>query len=183
MEKAGAEIKRDLEWAFLHNTTATDGTTTSAGVAGTVPGLQPGVPGVQNPTTANNYPSATGVGGAAGTTLTNVRKTAGFQGLVAAVGATSPDAIVAPGGTNTVTVNKDISGRTGTGVVTALNETDLFDLTKDLYLAGAQPNIIMFHPSQAKFFSGLMELSGSAGNRQRMFDGAADTKVNTYVSV
>ncbi|MEX5297108.1 DUF5309 family protein, partial [Kocuria sp. CPCC 205268] len=64
----------------------------------------------------------------------------------------------------------------------ALTEAALFDLTYQLYLAGACPTVIMYHPKHAQFFSSLMEAQGSGKNRVRMFDGASDTKVSTYVS-
>ena len=113
MEKKGKEIKRDLEYALLHNVAQ------EAGDAGTA------------------------------------RKTAGFRGLVAAVGVADPD-------TGAV-VHKDVSGGTG------LDETNLFDLTYELYIAGSSANIIMFHPKHASFFSALQERE-TGGNRQRIFE-------------
>ncbi|MCS5737568.1 DUF5309 domain-containing protein, partial [Herbiconiux daphne] len=128
LEKAGKEIKRDLEWALLNNGAVQDG-------------VKPGVP----------------------TTNAQVRRTAGFQALVAPLNQASPEdtaAIV------------HISG--------ALTEDNLFLVDNGLYLAGSCPDIIMFHPSHAQFFSSLME--NTAGTRQRMFDGADDTRLNVYVS-
>ncbi|MCS5737468.1 DUF5309 domain-containing protein, partial [Herbiconiux daphne] len=133
MEKAGAEIKRDLEWAFLNNGAASEGlgaltATNAITTAGTPPVPNP----VAAASLANSYNGLSLV--QTGTTGQNgARVTAGFKALVSTQ--PSPDAIQ-----GTVTVVKDTAG-------TGLTETDLFGLTEALYEAGAQPNIIMFHPS------------------------------------
>ena len=95
----------------------------------------------------------------------NARKTAGFQALVAASGVADTD-------TGAV-VNKTTSI---SGVIT---ETELFDLTYNLYLAGANADTIMFHPKYASFFSSLQEKTGT-GNRVRMFENTP--KLSVYVS-
>lgn len=95
----------------------------------------------------------------------NARKTAGFQALVAAPGVADTD-------TGAV-VNKTTSI---SGVIT---ETELFDLTYNLYLAGASADTIMFHPKYASFFSSLQEKTGT-GNRVRMFENTP--KLSVYVS-
>ena len=95
----------------------------------------------------------------------NARKTAGFQALVAASGVADTD-------TGAV-VNKTTSI---SGVIT---ETELFDLTYNLYLAGASADTIMFHPKYASFFSSLQEKTGT-GNRVRMFENTP--KLSVYVS-
>ena len=95
----------------------------------------------------------------------NARKTAGFQALVAASGVADPD-------TGAV-VNKTTSI---SGVIT---ETELFDLTYNLYLAGANADTVMFHPKYASFFSSLQEKTGT-GNRLRMFENTP--KLSVYVS-
>lgn len=123
MEKAGKEIKRDLEHAFLHQEAKVDG---SAGTA---------------------------------------RETAGFRGLVAAKGVADVDtgAIV----------------HVDTAAANTITEADLFGLTYNLYLAGSNANIIMFHPKHASFFSALQERTGGA-NRQRIFENTP--KFSVYVS-
>lgn len=174
MEKAGAEIKRDLEYAFLHNGAAVD----------------LAAPGTSNLNAGGTYnlgkSEATGTPDNVGANLTGsgvsapnkARKTAGFEALVS--GDASPDAIQ-----GTVTVKQTAPAlAVADGGVTGqfgFKEADVFGLTESLYEAGAQPNIIMYHPAHAKTFSGMME-SGTNSNRQRMFDGASDTKINTYVA-
>lgn len=125
MEKAGKEIKRDLETILLSAQAKDDGSAATA------------------------------------------RKTAGFQGLVAAKDAADAD-------TGAV-VNKETKT---SGVVT---EAELFDLTYNLYLSGSKANIIMFHPSHASFFAALMENAPPTTSRAKMFDGM-DTKFNHFVS-
>jgi hypothetical protein len=102
------------------------------------------------------------VDGDAGT----ARKTAGYPGLVAALGVADAD-------TGAI-VNKDVL------VDGTLTEVDLFDITYELYIAGSSANIIMFHPKHATFFSALQERSGAEGNRQRIFENT--TKFAVYVS-
>lgn len=127
MEKAGKEIKRDLEMSFLTNGAKVEEDTTESDPADWVG-----------------------------------RKTAGFLGLVAAKDATDDD--------------------TGAKVhfSATLTEANIWEMTYNLYLSGACANIIMFHPSHASFFSSLMEVG--TGTRVRMFDGAKDQRVNTYVT-
>lgn len=124
MEKAGKEIKRDLELAFLTQEAKVDGSSTVA------------------------------------------RETAGFKGLVAALGVADADtgAIV----------------RKETAAVDTITEADLFDLTYNLYLSGSNANIIMFHPKHAAFFSSLQEKSGGGANRMRMFENTP--KLSVFVS-
>lgn len=93
------------------------------------------------------------------------RKTAGFQALVAALNAADPD-------TGAV-VHKE------TAVIGTLTETELFDLTYNLYLSGANADTIMFHPKHATFFSALQEKT-TGGNRLRMFENTP--KLSVYVS-
>lgn len=124
MEKAGKEIKRDLEVIFLSDQDRVDGDAT-----------------------------------------TTPRKTAAFQKLVAAFEVADPD-------TGAV-VHKAMAGETPT-------ESEIFDITYNLYISGSKANIIMFHPKFASFFSSLMEVSQS-GNRVKLFDGE-DTRYNKYVT-
>jgi hypothetical protein len=102
------------------------------------------------------------VDGDAGT----ARKTAGYPGLVAALGVADAD--------TSAIVNKDVL------VDGTLTEVDLFDITYELYIAGSSANIIMFHPKHATFFSALQERSSTEGNRQRIFENT--TKFAVYVS-
>lgn len=140
MEKAGKEIKRDLELALLRNGKAAEEVTTGA--------------------------ADTWVG----------RKTAGFAGLVGGnVADTSKDQNAPDPDTGAVVFqNTAADGK--------FTEAELFKLTYELYIAGSNANIIMFHPKHASIFSSLMETSAAGGTRERMFDGATDTRVNTYVS-
>lgn len=48
-----------------------------------------------------------------------------------------------------------------------LNEKLLFETTAALYTEGADPTLIMYHPSQAEFFASLQEKSGT---RMRIFE-------------
>lgn len=131
MEKAGKEIKRDLEMSLLQNGAAVAGDGSTA------------------------------------------RTTAGFKALVGT-------------GANGKTPDPDTKAVVVRDAATAgkLVEKDIFDMTYNLYISGSNANIIMFHPKNASFFSSLMETAaGSTGqNRQRMFDGAKDTRFNVYVS-
>lgn len=150
MEKAGAEIKRDLEHAFLTQGDVDEGTKATTAT----------------PPAAQNVDS-------------QARKTAGFKGLVDDGDVETVD------GANLKVVLTQVQADIPTGVKAGeygFKEDQLFTLTSNLYEVGAAPNIIMFHPSHAKIFSGLMENGLTAGSRQRMFDGADDTKINTYVA-
>lgn len=93
------------------------------------------------------------------------RKTAGFEGLVAAEGAADPD-------TGAVVHKKS-------GTPDTFTEDQLFDLTYQMYIAGAACDTIMFHPTHASFFASLQEKT-SGGNRQRMFENV--TKLVVHVS-
>lgn len=120
MEKAGKEIKRDLELAFLTQGAKVEGSNVAA------------------------------------------RTTAGFKGLVAVKGAACPDtkAIV----------------HTDTAAAGIVAEKDIFGMTYNLYLAGSNANIIMFHPKHASVFSALQE----TGGRQRIFENTP--KFSVFVS-
>ena len=124
MEKAGKEIKRDLEMSLL---------------------------------SANEKKVGNG--------STVARLTAGFKALVAAVDEEDDD--------TGAKVHFGIAG-------SDLAESDIWEMTYNLYLSGACADTIMFHPSHAAFFSSLMEVG--TGSRKRMFDGSKDTKINTYVT-
>lgn len=123
MEKAGKEIKRDLEFAFLNNTEKNAGDTS------------------------------------------NPRETAGFAKLVG----TGDDHKTPDPDTGAVVFKETAAA--------APTETELFDMTYQLYLAGSDANVIMFHPEQASFFSSLMEVGVG---RTKMIDNM-DTKLNKFV--
>ncbi|MGL5582384.1 MAG: SU10 major capsid protein, partial [Cetobacterium sp.] len=94
------------------------------------------------------------------------RTTDGFFKLVAAKDAAQAD-------TGAV-VHKN----TGNADVT---EEQLFDLTTNLYLAGSEANVIMYHPELSSFFASLMETSSVAGGtRMKMIDNM-ETKLNRFV--
>lgn len=94
-------------------------------------------------------------------------KTDCFQALVAPVN-------VADNATTAV-VHKETAA---SGVIT---EAELFDLTFNLYMAGSEANIIMFHPKHASFFASLAETNVQGSNRMKMFEGLSD-KYQKYVS-
>ena len=125
MEKAGLEIKRDLEYTFLNQ------------------------------------------GGGTISTSTGVRKTSGFAALVATLSKADTD-------TGAV-VHKE------TASATKFTEKEIFDLTYNLYLAGANANHIMFHPKHHILFSKILNGQESTStHRFRMFDGL-DEKFNLSV--
>lgn len=153
MDKAGKELKRDIEWALLNN-----------GVASGADAKDITEPGIAIST------GTSAIGGGTNSNPAGVRRTKGFTSLVAPLGTASVEDTTAIVHTNTATV----------GVVT---EADVFGVTQSLYLAGAKPTHIMFHPKYAKFFSSLKEQNkAGVAQRFRMFDGAVSTKVNAYVS-
>ncbi|MGL5015177.1 MAG: SU10 major capsid protein [Bacteroidales bacterium] len=59
--------------------------------------------------------------------------------------------------------------------------SDLFDLTYNLFLAGAKANKIMFHPKHATTFSDFMSHNIETEHVYRMFEGL-DAKYNTQVT-
>lgn len=158
LEKAGAEIKRDLEASFLQNGPAVYGAYPPAAGA---PGSQD-IPGGSGQATA---PTAGDTG----------RITAGFRaqvGLKAGAFGTSianddPD-------TDTGAVVYH-SAETDTNTAVGFNnptvfESALFGLTAQLYLAGAKADTLLVHPALAGAFSQLQN-TGSQGNaRVRYFE-------------
>jgi len=91
-------------------------------------------------------------------------KTAGYKGLIAAAGKADTD---------TGAITNKVTATAG-----KVTEAELFDLTYNLYLSGSKADTIMFHPSQAGFFSSLQEISG--GQRTRIFENTP--QVNLFVS-
>ena len=114
----------------------------------------------------------------AGSAGSQVRKMGGFQALV---GMSTGNAVNEAGHTGTepdpdtgaVVVAK--SGTAGT-----FTEEQLFDLTGQLYLAGAKADTIMVHPKHAKFFSSLQEKDAT---RVRYFQNnkTIDLEVSTII--
>ncbi|MGL4352734.1 MAG: SU10 major capsid protein [Aeromonas popoffii] len=122
MEKAGAELKRDMEMVFLSTQTKADASTGAAGKT-------------------DCFVALVGTGADADTGATVVKETA----------------------------TKDL-----------ILEKELFDLTYNLYLANSKANVIMYHPKNAGFFSGLLSVPTANINRMKMF-GAMDDEYNTEV--
>ncbi len=171
MEKAGKELKRDLEWAFLNNveagTASVGGSAYPANLSHTAHGTD-GTARTDAALPTGGFPANTNgiTASAAGTG----RKTAGFRGLVAAKDAADLD-------TGAI-VHKASTATPGATFTDSLTEEVLFDLTYNLYLSGSEANIIMFHPMHAKFFSGLQE--NATGSRARIFENTP--KFSVYVS-
>lgn len=176
MEKAGKEIKRDLEFAFLNQVEGGTAKNLGLAAAGASNGFnlgntahgKAGGPMQESTSAAGSFPVAGNVGN---TELAgDARMTAGFRGLVAAKDAADPD-------TGAI-VHKATPASTTDSLTDALTEAELFDMTYNLYLSGSEANIIMFHPMHAKFFSGLQEVQG--GQRARIFENTP--KFSVYVS-
>lgn len=163
MEKAGAEIKRDLEHAFLNNGVAKDL-------------AAPGTSNL-NDFVANGGTYDLGMDSSdTPVANTGVRVTKGFVELVGKGNAPEGVGVIA------TEVKEGETGEDTNVKVGSFSEETLFGLTENLYTVGATPNIIMFHPKHAKTFSALAERNTDGHNRQRMFDGETATVINTYVS-
>ena len=89
------------------------------------------------------------------------RKTAGYRNLIAPLS----DA------------DKDTGAVVNKALTTSVTEKDIFDMTCNLYIAGANANVIMFHPSFGPFFSSLQEKTDT---RKRIFENTPELSV--YVS-
>ena len=155
LEKAGAEIKRDLEAVFLNNDEA-----------------------VNWPTKPSATPFARTTGGVkaligetgSSTTQHGTVNQAGHTG-------TKPDldfgAVVRSTSTTT-------TGATG-NIDPVLIQGAIFSATEQLYLAGAKANTIMIHPSLASVFSTFQETpyagNLSTASRVRMFENRKDIDV------
>ncbi|MCS5736539.1 DUF5309 domain-containing protein, partial [Herbiconiux daphne] len=129
MEKAGKEIKRDLEVILLSDQAL------NAGVGGVT----------TNATTAT--PPGTAATAAA-------PKTKAFQALVAPSATPSPE-VPTSGVAADYAVTRNAGG--GATATATFDEGDIFKLTNALYLNGSNANIIMYHPKHAQTFSSLME--------------------------
>ena len=93
----------------------------------------------------------------------------GFEGLVADLNAPDPD-------TGAI-VHKAVEVAAG---MNSFDSKILFDLTYNLYLAGAKVTKIMYHPKHASAFSMLVSNNFQEVLTYRMFDGL-DDKFNTQV--
>lgn len=153
MEKAGKEILRDLEMILLQADNATGKETT-------------GDEGEEGETAFRKNVDAPGASTGAAV-AGKARKTRSFGNLVGdgKLGANDADP-----DTGAKVVKKAASAG-------AMKEAELFDLTYNLYLAGANANTIMFHPSHAAFFSSLME---TAAGRSKLIANM-DTTLNKFV--
>lgn len=162
LEKAGAEIKRDLEAVFLNNGNAQAGNSTAdsdkAGVRKTG-----GVKALIGRDSTSGLTNEFGKG-----------KTNDGQ-------KPSDDFEVITRKTHISTTNA--AGAAFESEVDVAFEADLFSLTEALYTVGAKANVIMVHPSMAKRFTymqGKVENGGSAApsiggaTRVRMFDNRKD---------
>ena len=154
LEKAGKEIKRDLEAILLSDQARTD------------------VTGGAYFTNAATEVANQGQGD----TLA-ARKTGAFQWLCATTKAgngsvTKGNGVADTADTGALTVQKAAwaSAATSPAAVGTLgfDEADLFKLTLNLYQAGSEADIIMINPSFAGFFAALQETSN--GSRQRIFE-------------
>ena len=158
MEKAGKEIKRDLEKLLL------DGKQSH----------------IQGDASAKARQTAGFIGQIAdGKAVIGGVATDGTTPVVhAAAAAADPDtgAVVYKTVADPYTFDKVTGVQTAAGAIT---EAELFDVTAALYIAGAEPDTIMFHPMHAGFFSSLQEKS-TGGTRTRMFENTP--KVSVFVS-
>lgn len=152
LEKAGAEIKRDLEAVFLNN-----------GVA------------VNWPAKPSVTPFARTTGGVKAligrnTGTKTVNASGGHDGL-------EPDddfgAVVRSTATTTTGAATNIDATVVQGAI--------WNATEQLYLAGAKANTIMIHPSLASVFSTFQEgpsgVASGAATRVRMFENRKDIDV------
>ncbi|MGL5965378.1 MAG: SU10 major capsid protein [Fusobacteriaceae bacterium] len=175
MEKAGKEIKRDLEHILLSAQVMTpDDVSIING------GKQTGIPDTAAAGTlvvgagTKDKEDDVQTGGAK-----TPRKTSCFQALVGRDSKTGNHI----GGDHTFPDpdTKAVVWKKSTTANTA-KEDELFDLTYNLYLANSDANIIMFHPGLAAFFSSLMETApgGANANRFKMIENM-DTTLNKFV--
>lgn len=148
LEKAGKEIKRDLEKILLSGQARTD------------------VLADQYLTNAAADPDQIGKGDSI-----PARKTGAFQFLCAHAGVETGKVKHAEGpadpdtGAVTVRVAKNAAGAGAEG---SFDEADIFDMTLQLYTAGSEADIIMINPTHAKVFAALQETTN--GSRQRIFE-------------
>ncbi|MGL5565103.1 MAG: SU10 major capsid protein [Plesiomonas sp.] len=159
MEKAGKEIKRDLEVILLQ----LDQAKTVGSAA------QPQANKVSDDGSESDDAKVDGA----------ARKTASFGKLVAEI------STVAAGknsnqSAQAATIKDEDTGAVvhmKTGTKDSMTEDQLFDITYNLYLAGSDANVIMYHPKHASFFSALMEVGAARG---KLIDNM-DTTLNKFV--
>ncbi|MGL4352735.1 MAG: SU10 major capsid protein [Aeromonas popoffii] len=154
MEKAGTEIKRDLELILLLADNAGNGKE-ATGEAGT----EGETAFVKNSDQPGSQTGAAVTGTA--------RKTRSFGNLVG--DGKLGDTVADPDTGAKVVVKTKTAG--------TILESELFNLTYNLYLSGSSANTIMFHPKHAAFFSSLME---TAAGRQKLIANM-DTTLNKFV--
>jgi len=93
------------------------------------------------------------------------RETAGFAGMVSGAACLETGAKVS------------LESAEATGI----KEADVFNLTYNMYLAGADVTHLMFHPSHMAIFSAMPFLgAGAASKRIHMFDGLSE-EYNMYI--
>lgn len=180
LEKAGKEIKRDLEKILLSDQIRKD--LSQYGV-GNAPGVLPNAVA-----TDGFFPNSVTPFQGQGTNPfavnspaldnTNARRTGAFQWLCATKKDASTGAITKGDGvadaldTGALTVKQAVAASVDLTKFEAttyhFDEADLFDLTLQLYTAGSEADIIMINPAQAKVFAALQETSN--GSRQRIFE-------------
>ncbi|MGL5015173.1 MAG: SU10 major capsid protein [Bacteroidales bacterium] len=173
MEKAGKEIKRDLELILLGLNNAGTGANTSPNPTGQKPEI--GDLGKEGETDFIKNDGS----GPANKVVGEARKTRSFGDLVAGI------STVAAGGSGTESDNTGKIKDKDTGAVVhkktgnaTMTEAQLFDITYNLYLAGSDANTIMYHPKHAAFFSSLME----TGNGRDKLIANMDTTLNKFVA-
>lgn len=178
LEKAGKEIKRDLEKILLSDQIRKD--LSSYGV-GNAPGVLPAAVA-----TDSFFPNSVTPYQGQGTPFlvnspaldsANARRTGAFQWLCATKKDTSTGSITKGNGvadaldTGALTVMQALAPVSGPATDPAkytFDETDLWALTLQLYTAGSEADIIMINPAFAGHFASLQE--NTQGSRVRMFE-------------
>ncbi|MGL5014713.1 MAG: SU10 major capsid protein [Bacteroidales bacterium] len=175
MEKAGKEIKRDLELILLQLNNA--GTTTNLANEGYKLSGTAAEQGAQGAEAEEAFINNDGGAGAA--VVGKPRLTRSFGDLVAVI-STIASGAVGPEPDVTGTIKDKDTGAVvhkKTGNAGVMTEAQLFDITYNLYLAGSDANTIMFHPKHAAFFSSLMEV----GAQRAKLIANMDTTLNKFV--
>lgn len=167
LEKAGAEIKRDLEAIFLTNGNAQTGD--SAANSDTA-----GIRKTGGVKALIGRDSTTGLTNEFGKGKTNDGQKASDD-----FGVITRKSVVSTANAAGAAFESEIDVRF---------ERDLFEVTEALYTVGAKASVIMVHPSMAKRFSAMLEKVNAIGStavggatRVRMFDNRKDInlQVNT----
>ncbi|MGL5013805.1 MAG: SU10 major capsid protein [Bacteroidales bacterium] len=174
MEKAGKEIKRDLELILLQlNNAGTGSNVNTKGYKLSGKAADEGAQGDKGETAfvKQDTTNQVAVPGEA-------RKTRSFGDLVAALAtnASGSAAVEADGPAKDADTGAVVHKKTGT--LNTMTEAQLFDITYNLYLAGSDANTIMYHPKHAAFFSSLMEI----GAQRAKLIANMDTTLNKFVA-